>query len=70
MEKGYEARESQNEDIVIASWWQAWEIFKTIIGQEKENISVHCLMEEQDYHYSIDVWLQDFEMELGNAGRT
>lgn len=26
------------------------------------------LMEEQDYQYPIDGWLQDFEMELGNLG--
>lgn len=25
-------------------------------------------MEEQDYQYPIDAWLQDFEMELGNLG--
>lgn len=26
-------------------------------------------MEEQDYIYAVDGWLQDYEMELGNAGK-
>ncbi len=48
-------------------WWQAWEIFQDIIGQEEKKYSVSGLMEEKDYQYPIDEWLQDFEMELGNS---
>lgn len=65
---GYEAQEKQKNEALIDCWWKAWEIFRKIIGQEKEKNSVSGLMEEQDYQYPVDAWLQDFEMELGNAG--
>ena len=26
------------------------------------------MMESQDYEYPVEAWLQDMEMELGNAG--
>lgn len=65
---GYETQEKQKNEALIDCWWKAWEIFRKLIGQENEKISVSGLMEEQDYRYPVDAWLQDFEMELGNAG--
>lgn len=32
-------------------------------------MSLYDLMESQDYIYPIDGWIQDYEMELGNAGK-
>lgn len=68
VQHGYEVQDMSNNESLIAYWWKAWEIFKQIINRRKEKMSVSGLMEEQDYCYPIDAWLQDFEMELGNAG--
>lgn len=68
VEAGYEALENQDYEILMDYWWKAWEIFKEIVNLENEKNSVSGLMEEQDYQYPVDAWLQDFEMELGNAG--
>lgn len=67
VQHGYEAQNVQD-DVLLDCWWRAWEIFQSIIKQEKEKYSVSGLMEEQDYQYPVDAWLQDFEMELGNLG--
>ena len=69
VQQGYEAQENLKEDVLLDCWWQAWEIFQGIIRQEDEKCSVSGLMEEQDYKYPVDAWLQDLEMELGNEGR-
>lgn len=68
VERGYEAMRAQNQEALLENWWRAWEIFQRIAGREKEKYSVSELMEEQDYQYPVDEWLQDFEMELGNSG--
>lgn len=71
VQQGYGVNEvhgAQNSDEVINCWWKAWELFKKIIAQENGKCSISSLMEEQDYRYPIDAWLQDFEMELGNSG--
>lgn len=68
VQHGYEVQDMSNNESLIAYWWKAWEIFKQIINRRKEKMSVSGLMEEQDYCYPIDAWLQDFKMELGNAG--
>lgn len=67
VQRGYEAQNAQD-DVLLESWWRAWEIFQGIIREEKEKCSVSGLMEEQDYQYPVDAWLQDLEMELGNLG--
>lgn len=66
-EQGYEMQYTQNEGIMLDCWGKAWEIFQQIMEQEDEKKSITGLMEEQDYQYPIDAWLQDFELELGNA---
>ena len=67
VQRGYEAQNVQN-NVALDCWWRAWEIFQTIIRQEKRKYSVSGLMEEQEYQYPVDEWLQDLEMELGNLG--
>lgn len=52
---------------MIACWWKAWDIFQKIVEQEEMKTSVNGIMESQDYKYPVDEWLQDMEMELGNA---
>lgn len=66
---GYECFEEQNSDKGLKYWDEAWVIFQNIIGQQIQICSLLAVMEEQNYTYAIDCWLQDYEMELGNAGR-
>ena len=68
VQRGYEAQETQNDQVLLDCWWKAWELFQKIALQGKEKWSVSGLMEEQDYRYPVDAWLQDLEMELGNLG--
>ncbi len=58
----------ENESEMLKCWWSAWDIFRQIIAAEEQKKSVSWIMEEQDYRYPVDAWLQDMEMELGNAG--
>ncbi len=67
-QRGYEAQEKGNESELLDCWWKAWKIFQDILGQEERKYSVSELMEEQDFRYPVDAWLQDMEMELGNLG--
>ena len=53
---------------MIPLWWKTWEIFQKIVKTAEYKIGISGLMESQDYEYPIDAWLQDMEMELGNAG--
>lgn len=69
VQEGYECFAEQKSEEGLESWDKAWAIFQLIREQEPEDISVLGLMEEQDYVYAIDGWLQDYEMELGNAGK-
>mgnify|MGYP002519505668 FL=1 len=68
VEDGYEALADLNYEKLILQWWKAWEIFQKIVETAEYKIGISGLMESQDYQYPIDAWLQDFEMELGNAG--
>ncbi len=68
VQKGYAAEMAQNEKVLISVWWEAWGIFQEIMKTAEQKTSVMAVMESQDYAYPIDAWLQDFEMELGNAG--
>ncbi len=68
VQKGYEAGIVRNEALLISSWWEAWGIFQEIMKTAEQKMSITEVMESQDYEYPVDAWLQDFEMELGNAG--
>jgi len=68
VQKGYEVEAVQNSAVLISSWWEAWEIFQKIMKTAELKMSISEVMESQDYAYPVDGWLQDFEMELGNAG--
>lgn len=50
-------------------WQEAWVIFESAMKQISGPETLYGLMESQDYEYPIDGWLQDYEMELGNAGK-
>ena len=68
VQRGYEVQNEQDQEL-LDCWWRAWEIFQNMIRQEeKRKYSLSGLMEEQDYQYPVDEWLQDLEMELGNLG--
>ena len=68
VQKGYEAEENSDSATMVSCWWQAWDIFQKIVEQAEFKISVSGIMESQDYEYPVDTWLQDLEIELGNAG--
>lgn len=68
VQKGYEAFGEQKNSEGLQLWREAWEIFKSAMKQVPETETLYGLMESQDYVYPIDGWLQDYEMELGNAG--
>lgn len=68
VQEEYEAQWDKKYKKIIPLWWQAWEIFQKIVATAKYKIGITALMESQDYQYPVDAWLQDFEMELGNAG--
>lgn len=67
VQEGYECFTVQKYEPGLNYWNQAWSIFQSIMEQQSEHTSIMQLMEEQDYEYEIDGWLQDYEMELGNA---
>jgi len=69
VQKGYECFKDRNGEQGLAFWGDAWTIFCAIMEQAQEHYSVERLMEEQDYIYPFDGWLQDYEMELGNEGK-
>lgn len=67
VQEGYESFEEHKESEGLRLWQEAWDIFESIMKQETETETLYGLMESQDYIYPIDGWLQDYEMELGNA---
>lgn len=69
VQAGYRKLEEQHSDAGLKCWDEAWGIFQGIMGQQTQISSLKAVMEEQDYVYTIDGWLQDYEMELGNARR-
>lgn len=69
MQRGYGCFGSEKETEGLQAWQEAWQLLCSIIEQIPEKKSVSEWMEEQDYVYPIDGWLQDYEMELGNAGK-
>ena len=69
VQKGYECFENEKAAEGLSFWQAAWNIFCSIMEQTLETNTLYGLMEELDYVYPIDGWLQDYEMELGNAGK-
>lgn len=67
---GYECFEEDKREEGLKLWDKAWGVFQSIIKQQTEKVSIYQLMEEQDYIYVIDGWIQDYEMELGNARKS
>lgn len=67
VQKGYEFFEDQKAKEGLRFWQKAWDIFESVMKQASETETFYGLMESQDYVYPIDGWLQDYEMELGNA---
>lgn len=67
VQNGYDCYEGQKETEGLTLWQEAWDIFCAAMEQNKGIYSVSELMETQDYVYPIDGWMQDYEMELGNA---
>ncbi|MCM1344401.1 MAG: SEC-C metal-binding domain-containing protein [Muribaculaceae bacterium] len=68
-QKGYECFENHKEEQGLAFWRDAWKLFLSAVEQEEKTYSIYGLMEEQEFIYPVDEWLQDYEMELGNAGK-
>lgn len=68
-EKGYECFEDQKETEGLLFWQDAWNILCSIMEQTQEKYALYDLMDELDYVYPIDEWLEDYEIELGNAGK-
>lgn len=69
VQKGYESFEEHKDSEGLRLWQEAQGIFESIMIQFPKTVSLYALMESQDYIYPIDGWLQDYEMELGNAGK-
>ena len=67
VQNGYESFDEQKSEEGLKFWREAWLIFQSILEQQFKMKSLLGLMEELDYVYPIDGWLQDYEMELGNA---
>ena len=65
--KGYKAVEKFQYDKMLENWLSAWEQLKAIIAGAEHKPSIRNLEEATDYAYGIYNWLQDMEMELGNA---
>ena len=67
VQSGYECFGELKSEEGLAHWEKAMSIFESVMEQQPKKISLLELMETQDYAYEIDGWLQDYEMELGNA---
>lgn len=67
VQRGYEYFGAQNTAEGIQVWNDAWKIFQSIMERTTKTYTLFGLVEEMDYDYPIDGWLQDYEMELGNA---
>lgn len=68
VQKGYDCFDEEKPEQGLIFWKDAWDVFLTAMDQIPETYSVDGLLDEQDYLYSVDSWLQDYEMELGNEG--
>lgn len=64
---GYDAVEQLDYDTMLKNWLPAWEQLKVIVDGAEEKPSILNVDEATDFTYQIYNWLQDMEMELGNA---
>lgn len=69
VQKGYESFGEHEDAEGLQFWQEALGIFESVMNQAPETETLYGLMESQDYVYPVDGWLQDYEMELGNAGK-
>lgn len=69
VQKGHESFEEKKATEGLRLWREAWDIFESAMKQASETETLYGLMESLNYVYPIDGWLQDYEMELGNAGK-
>jgi tetratricopeptide (TPR) repeat protein len=67
VQDGYECFDEQKPEEGLNFWKEAWLILLSIVEHQSKKIPLIVLIEELDYVYAIDGWLQDYEMELGNA---
>lgn len=63
---GYECELDHDFDSCVASWLEAWDVFEDLIKKYPKQ-SILSTMESDADAWGLDGWLQDFEMELGNA---
>lgn len=64
---GYFADEEEEDGLRI--WQEAWKIFCAIMEQKPQKDTLYGLMDDLDYEYPVDEWLEDYNLELANAGR-
>lgn len=69
VQEGYECFENQNAVEGLRFWQDAWNIFCSIMEQTQEINTLYDLMDALDYEYAVDGWMQDYEIELDNAGK-
>lgn len=67
VQKGYEFFDEQKPEVGLNFWGEAWLKLQSIMKHQTKKIPLIVLIEGLDYAYAIDGWLQDYEMELGNA---
>lgn len=68
-DSGYECFSDRKPAEGLLFWQKAWDVFLAAMEQTEEKGTLYALLESQDYKYPIDCWLQDYEMELGNANK-
>lgn len=59
----------ENPDEGLRFWQEAEKLFFEIMELNQETGTLSGLMEELDYAYPIDDWLEDYVTEFGNAGK-
>lgn len=68
IEAGYDAHMREQYPALVEWWTKAWEKCREAVALKPEKPTVDELDEESDYMLGLGNWLQDMEMELGNAG--
>lgn len=69
IEEGYACFIEENPDEGLRFWQEAEKLFFEIMEQNQETGTLSGLMEELNYAYPIDDWLEDYVTEFGNAGK-
>lgn len=64
---GYDALKEMNYPEMTYQWLSAWEKVKEIVKNAYKKPSLVEVDEATDFAYELHNWLQDMEMELGNA---